>query len=250
LSKEDIVAIFVDGKTFAENEIVIALGVDINGTKSILGFVETSTENSVVINRFIRDLLDRGLKNENEILFIIDGSKGLRKGIKTAFKEKAIIQRCQWHKRENVVAYLPKEEQKRFRKKLQDAYNKPTYIAAKAEIEKIKKELKLMNESAVTSLEEGLEETLTLHRLNLIKEIGKSFKTTNCIESVNRQMEQYTGRVCYWKNSNQRQRWVATALTEIEPRLNKVSGHKYMELLRRQMRLLNEKAFGEESLVA
>jgi transposase-like protein len=190
------------------------------------------------------------LKIDNEILFIIDGAKGLKKGIKSILKEKAMIQRCQWHKRENIVAYLPKNEQKRIRKKLQNAYKCPTYKSAMDELNKIKKELKLMNESAVTSLEEGLEETLTLHKLSLYKELGTSFKTTNCIENINRQMEQYTGRVCYWKNSNQRQRWVATALLEIEPKLRKVKGHKYLKTLRERMRQINEKAINYEKNVA
>jgi putative transposase len=101
-----------------------------------------------------------------------------------------------------------------------------------------------MNESAVNSLDEGLEETLTLHKLGVFKELGTSFKTTNCIESFNRQLEIYTGRVCYWKNSMQRLRWFATATLEIEPRLRKVKGYKNLPLLKEKMKnktLMNEK---------
>ncbi len=242
LSAEDFVAIFIDGKTFAENEIVVAMGVTITGEKKVVGFVETSTENSKVIKEFLRRLVEeQGLSTEHEILFIIDGATGLAKGIKAIFGKKAIIQRCQWHKRENVVSYLPKIHQKRMRKKLQDAYNQPTYTKAKASLVAIRKELKLMNLSAANSLDEGLEETLTLHKLDMFKEIGTSFKTTNCIESFNRQLEIYTGRVCYWKNSNQRQRWFASATLEIEPRLNRVRGHKHLPLLRKVMRMKGEK---------
>jgi len=250
LFKEDIVAILVDGKTFADSDMIIALGINLKGEKIVLGFIEAGTENNTVIERFMRDLVDRGLSTEYEILFIIDGAKGLYKGIKSVFKEKAIFQRCQWHKRENVVSYLPKLEQQRIRTKLQNAYNKSTYHSALLELDKIKKELRLMNESAVNSLEEGLEETLTLHKLGLIKELGRSLKTTNCIENLNKQLEQYTGRVCYWKNSNQRQRWVATALLEIEPRLNKIGGHKYLAELRKQMMILNVKAVNKTKLAA
>lgn len=235
LSKEDIVAIFIDGKTFAENEIVIAMGINMRGEKKILGFVETATENTVVIKQFLRDLIERGLSIEHEILFIIDGAKGLTKGIQSIFKEKAVIQRCQWHKRENIVSYLPRNEQRRMRKKLQDAYKKTTYQAAKSALTKIRKELQLINMSAVNSLDEGLEETLTLHKLDMLKELGTSFKTTNCIESFNRQVEIYTSRVSYWKNSKQRQRWFATAALEIEPKLRKVKGYRYLPLLRKVM---------------
>ena len=237
LSKEDIIAIFIDGKTFSENEIVVAMGITLSGEKKIIGFVETSTENSKVIKEFLRKLVeDKGLSKEEELLFIIDGAKGLRKGIKAIFGKTAIIQRCQWHKRENIVSYLPKIHQKRMRKKLQEAYLKPTYQAAKLALSTIRKELKLMNESAANSLDEGFEETLTLHKLGIFRELGTSFKTTNCIESFNRQLEIYTGRVCYWKNSNQRQRWFATATLEVEPRLNKVKGHKHLHLLRKTMK--------------
>lgn len=241
ISQENIVAIFIDGKTFAENEIVVAMGVNIYGEKKILGFIETSTENTKVIKEFLGQLVDQGLSTEDEILFIIDGAKGLSKGIRAIFGKKAIIQRCQWHKRENIVSYLPKNQQQRMRKKLQDAYKKTTYQAAKGALTKIRKELKLMNESAANSLDEGLEETLTLHKLDMFEELGTSFKTTNCIESFNRQLEIYTGRICYWKNSKQRQRWFATATLEIEPRLRKVKGYKHLSLLKEVMKRKIEK---------
>jgi len=89
LSGYDIVAIFIDGKWFAENEIIIALGVTINGDKVLLGFVETSTENQVVCRQFLNGLRDRGLNFENEILFILDGGKGLHKGVKDVMGKKA-----------------------------------------------------------------------------------------------------------------------------------------------------------------
>ena len=77
---------------------------------------------------------------------------------------------------------------------------------------KVGREFKPINESAVKSFEEGLEETLTLHRLGLFEELGKSLKTTNCIESLMALIGQKTDKVDYWKNSNQKQRWLATAL--------------------------------------
>jgi len=166
---------------------------------------------------------------------VIDGAKGLCKGIQTVFGKQAIVQRCQWHKRENVVAYLPKLEQSRFRKKLQKAYETSRYSQAKQKLSAIRKELQLINESAVNSLDEGLEETLCLHRLGLFEQLGISLKTTNCIESLNSQLAQYTKRVSYWKNSNQRQRWIATALLAIEPSLRKIKGFKFLPILKNNM---------------
>jgi transposase-like protein len=236
LSKEDIVAIFMDGKHLAETDMVLALGITLSGEKITLGFVETSTENATVCKEFLHGLIARGLSTENEILFIIDGALGLSKGIRKVFGGKAVIQRCQWHKRENVLSYLNDEQVQIFRKKLQAAYEQPTYQKAKARLLLIRKELSLINQSAVASLDEGLEETLTLHRLGLIGKLGRSFKTTNCIEALNRQIGIRTDRVSYWKNSEQRQRWVAMAVLEIEPSLRRVAGAAWLPLLRAKMK--------------
>ncbi len=241
ISKHDIVAIFMDGKSFAENEIVIALGITMAGEKVLLGFVETSTENHVVCRDFINRLKDRGLNVDNEILFVIDGGKGLYKGINQVMGDKAIFQRCQWHKRENILKYLGEEKKSSFRRRLQAAYEQPTYEKAKKRLEAIKRELALINKSAVESLEEGFEETLTLHRLGLFTKLGRSFKTTNCIENVNKLLALYTDRVTRWQNSDQRQRWVGTAMLELEPGLNKVQGYKQLGNLRAAM-----KAFAAE----
>lgn len=235
LSGHDIVAIFMDGKTLAENELVIAVGITMAGDKVLLGFIETNTENHVICKNFINGLIDRGLRTEHEILFVIDGGKGLYKGIKETLKDKAIVQRCQWHKREDVMEYLSAERRPYFRRKLQAAYEQPTYEKAKSRLMAIRKELTLINESAVRSLDEGLEETLTLHRLGVFEKLGRSFKTTNCIENVNKRLGTITDRVDRWHNSQQRQRWAAMAMLRIEPGLRKVHGHKFLGELRRAM---------------
>lgn len=238
LSKHDIVAIFMDGKSFAENDIIIALGVTIKGEKIVLGFIESNTENHLVCRDFLNGLRERGLNLDQEVLFIIDGGKGLYKGIKQVMGEKAIIHRCQWHKRENVVSYLSEEHKAEYRTKLQRAYEQPTYEKAKKRLQSIKRELSLINQSAVNSLNEGFEETLTLHRLGMFEKLGRSLKTTNCIENLNKQLAVYTDRVCRWQSSDHRRRWVATALLEIEPGLNKVMGYGHLKELREAMKQL------------
>ena len=77
-------------------------------------------------------------------------------------------------------------------------------MSGKGALRKLHKELTLMNTTAAASLEEGLEETLTLHRLGVFAELGISFKTTNCIESLNSQVEKVCGRVTHWQNSSQK----------------------------------------------
>ena len=232
LDKEDIVAVFVDGKSFAEDEIILAVGITLEGKKTILGFVQSASENSAVLKEFFEKLVERGLDHKEGLLFVVDGSKGILKAIEDVFKGYALIQRCQWHKRENVMKYLSRGRQCEFKQKLTAAYNESSYPKAKEALSKIRKELVMVNQSAVASLDEGLEETLTLHRLGLFDELGKSFKTTNVIESINARIGQFTDKVDYWKNSDQKQRWVAASLLDIEPRLRKVKGMRYLPLLR------------------
>ena len=229
LSGEDVVAIFLDGKAFADAMMVVALGITISGEKRFLGFVETDTENEQVLTPFLRSLMERGEDISGGVLVIVDGGKGLRAAVKRAFRNRALVQRCQWHKRENVVRYLSKTEQAVWRKRLQRAYERPEYNEARAALEE-------RNQSAAASLEEGLEETLTLHRLGVYGVLGRSLKTTNCLESVNALVEERCAKVDHWKNSSQRQRWLATALIDIEPRLRKVIGYRHLPKLREALK--------------
>lgn len=229
--EETFVAVVLDGKTFADDTMVIALGITLTGEKKILGLVQTGTENERVCAALLRELLERGLRAEPGLLWVIDGAKGLRKALQTVFGHRAVVQRCQWHKRENVVSYVPKTQHATWRRTLQAAYAQPTYEQAKTALLAVRKELRLVNVSAVASLDEGLEETLTLHRLGLFPALGVSLKTTNCMESLNAQLGQLTDKVDYWRTSEQKQRWVASALLSIEPRLHKIKGYRHLPLL-------------------
>jgi transposase-like protein len=232
ISGLDIVVMFIDGKSFADDQMVIALGVTLTGEKVFLGFVQTDTENSRVLSEFLRTLLSRGLDVSQGLLVIIDGAKGLRSAVDKVLKKSAVVQRCQWHKRENIVSYLPKAEQPLMRKCLQKAYERPTYEEAKKALLKIREDLEQRNTSAVDSLDEGFEETLTLHKLGMFALLSISLKTTNCIESINAIVEERCGRVDHWKNAIHKHRWLAAALLDIEPRLKKVRGYRHLPKLR------------------
>jgi transposase-like protein len=236
LGGERYVALFLDGKSFADVTLVIALGVTAEGSKRFLGFVETDTENEKVLTPFLRSLGERGLDLAHGLLVVIDGGKGLRAAVRQAFPKRALVQRCVWHKRENVVSYLPKSEQATWRRRLQRAYDRPTYTEAKAALTTLHRELENRNQSAAASLLEGLEETLTLHRLGVYELLGASFKTTNCLESANALVEERCAKVDAWKTSHQRQRWLATALLDIEPRLRRVKGHRHLPKLEAALR--------------
>jgi putative transposase len=201
------------------------MGVTEAGYKKVLGFTQATTERAGPVVELLRDLLGRGLAFEEGILCVIDGSKGLRKAIDEVFGDRAQVQRCQWHKRKNVVSYLPKSDQKTWRSNLQRAYEESTYEAAKERLTDLHAELQQINRQAARSLEEGLEETLTLHRLGLFDELGKSLKTTNCIESLMGDVEEYTRNVKRWHHSAQRHWWMAPALLEAEDGFRRLSGY-------------------------
>ncbi len=228
----DLVAVVLDGKAFRDATMVTALGLTAHGAKVILGFVESSTENGTVCAEFLRQLVARGLRYEQGLLVVIDGGKGLRAAVATVFGPETPVQRCQWHKRENVVAYLPKSHQALWRGKLQAAYAEPTYAEAKGRLEELRAALKRINESAVRSLDEGLEETLTLHRLGVGPVLRRSLATTNGLESIFSLVEQRTSKVDRWRTSNQRHRWLAAALLDVEPRLRRVRGYRALRDLR------------------
>jgi transposase-like protein len=228
LGGEQVVAVVLDGKTFAADAMVVAVGVWVTGEKRILGFVQTATENRVVCADFLRSLLARGLRIDQGLLVVIDGSRGLRAAVAEVFGARGVIQRCQWHKRENVVRYLPPPPQRVIRKKLQAAYEQPTYERAKKALQHVRREVALLNMSAAGSLDEGLEETLTLHRLGCFRTVGVSLKTTNILESIHARVASRTDKVDHWKTSEQKQRWVATALLDLEPHLHRV---KHFEAL-------------------
>ena len=248
LEKHDIIALILDGKKFGDDGIMVALGITMTGTKVMLGLIESDTENHVVCRDFLRKLIERGLSYREGLLIVIDGSKGFRKAVSEVFGKYGVVQRCQWHKRENVVSYLPKKLQDEYRKKLQAAYELDGYEDVKKALLAIRKELCRINESAASSLDEGFEETLTVQSLGLSRELRRSLKTTNCIESVLSQVGQKTDKVDYWKNSSQKHRWTAAALLEIEPRLNKISGHRQLKNLRVAIQTKIAKDSGIESI--
>jgi len=232
LSSEDFVAMFLDGKSFGDDEMVIAIGVTLSGKKVVLGMVQTGSENASVCREFLESLIERGLRPEEGLLVVVDGAKGFHRAVRDVLGETSVIQRCRWHKLENILQYLPVSKRAAMRRKLQAAYAQPTYEKAKSSLKRVRSELALMNQSAAKSLDEGLEETLALHRLGLAEELRLSFSTTNVIESIQAQIGRLTDHVDRYRTSDQKHRWVGTALLEIEPRLRRVRGMKHLPMLR------------------
>ncbi len=220
------VAIFIDGITFKDHTCVAALGVELNGTKRILGVREGATENAALVNDLLANLDERGLSLPSRALVIIDGSKALRSAVRKAFGRQAVVQRCVHHKRRNVVSYLPKKWQSETKRRLSAAWAMTGYEEAKEELLKVHAWLKGLNESAAGSLSEGLEETLTIHRLGITGSLRRTLNSTNPIESAFDTVTEHAHRVKRWSGSSMVMRWVGSGLVRAEAQFRRVRGYR------------------------
>lgn len=236
----DFIALVIDGKSFSKQQIVHAVGITSSGIKIMLGFIHTTTENSQAIKGLLKNLIERNFSFEEGILVVSDGSKGIRKATEEIFGQKAAIQRCQWHKRENVISYLSDKDKEIYKGKLQQAYEEPIYETARASSMEIYEQLNRVNRSANNALLEGLEETLTIHRLGLREELGRSFCTTNIIENINSQLSRNLRNVKRLKDTQMQARWVSISLLNIEQNMNRVRNYKKLILLRDALKSLLE----------
>jgi transposase-like protein len=236
LGNYDFLALMIDGKYLSREQIVLCLGITTSGEKLIVGFIQTVSENTEAVKGLLRNLIERNFRFSKGLLCILDGSKGLSKAVKETFGNHCLIQRCQWHKRENVTSYLSEKDQPIYRARLQSAYSEPTYEEAKSKLIAIWNDLIKINRTAANSLREGLEETLTLHRLGLSAELGRSLNTTNCMENVNSKLGNYLRKIKHWKSPDMLARWIAMGLIEIESRLRRINNCKKLYLLREALR--------------
>lgn len=223
--------LLIDGIHVGKRVMIVALGVDSEGKKMILGIREGTTENAQVCKELMEDLIKRKLSSDHPVLVVLDGSRALRKAVEDIFGTRAAIQRCIIHKIRNVLSYLPKKYHAEYARKLFAAYRMNNYADAKSALERIHRELLRLNESAAHSLEEALEETLMVHRLGVPDILRKSFSSTNLIESAFSLGRTVMRNVKSWQDSHQVQRWTATALLEAEQRFNHIKGYQSMAVL-------------------
>jgi len=235
LAELDLVAILIDGIHLGKQVLVVALGIERSGKKHVLGLWQGATENTVVVKDLLEDLVTRGLDAERRYLFVIDGAKALRAAIERVFGERAEVQRCQLHKRRNVAEYLPKNAQGDYDRSIRNAYAMTNYAEAKTELQKIFRQLERVNPSAARSLEEGLEETLTVHRLGVGELLRRSLTNTNPIESCLSTVERVARNVKRWHAGDHALRWTATGLLEAERKFRKVKGFRELTLLHHKL---------------
>lgn len=231
ISDLGIAVILLDGKIFYDYTLIAAIGVDFEGRKHVLGLWPGATENADVCGELLDNLIERGLSVQEKYLFILDGSKALKKAVSSRFGKQALIQRCRIHKETNIKNHLSPEHHKLLSMKLKAAWGETDYLQARKELQKVHDWLATINIAAACSLEEGFEETLTVNKMKLPADLHRTFCCTNIIESA----FSLTGDLCRnvkrWRNANMAWRWAGTILLEAEKRFNRIRGYREMPLL-------------------
>jgi transposase-like protein len=238
LDKTYLCALLIDATPFAGQQMVAALGIGEDGRKTILGIRQGATENATVVGELLAELMERGLDFTRPRLYVLDGGKALTAAVKKYAGESAPIQRCQVHKRRNVLDYLTDEQKPGVATRLNAAYALEDYAAAKQALNALHRELMDLNPSAARSLGEGMEETLTVHRLHLPMQLRKTMASTNVIESAFSIVEQVCKNVKRWHGGDQRERWVGSGLLVAEKQFRRITGYKQIPALIRELEAL------------
>jgi transposase-like protein len=231
LDNLELPVVMIDGIHFGERVVLVALGIDAQGNKHVLGLREGSTEATRVVAALLADLVDRGLDADRMRLWAIDGGKALRKAIVSTFGAKALIQRCQVHKARNVLEHLPEEQHTSVGRALQAAWTTRDAKLASRRLHALAGSLQARHPGAAASLREGLDETLTAQQLGLTDALYRTLRSTNPIENLNGSIARYTRNVKHWRDGAMVLRWVASALSDAAMRMRKLRGCAQMKTL-------------------
>jgi len=227
----ELLVLYVDGLRFGDHQVLVAVGVDEQGQKHVLGLAEGASENEQVVKGLLEGLVGRGLKTDRKYLFVIDGSKALRTAIEAVFGPENPVQRCRNHKLENVSGYLPKELNDQVKAVMRAAFRLPAKEGM-ARLEKQAEWLEREYPSAAASLREGLAEMFTVNRLGLSSSLSRCLVSTNVIESPNSGVRLRTRRVCRWRDGKMVLRWAAAALLMTEQHFRKIMGYRDLWMLK------------------
>ena len=227
----ELLVLYVDGLRFGDHQVLVAVGVDEQGQKHVLGLAEGASENEQVVKGLLEDLVGRGLKSGRKYLFVIDGSKALRGAIEAVFGPENPVQRCRNHKVENVSGYLPKELKDQVKAVMRAAFRLPAKEGM-AKLEKQAEWLEREYPSAAASLREGLGEMFTVNKLGLSSSLSRCLVSTNVIESPNSGVRLRTRQVCRWRDGKMVLRWAAAALLMTEQHFRRIMGYRDLWMLK------------------
>ena len=235
LENRRLCALLIDATPFEGQQMVAALGIAQDGRKTILGVRQGATENATVVGELLGELMNRGLDFTEPRLYVLDGGRALTAAVKKYAGESAVIQRCQVHKRRNVLDHLTDEQKPAAARKLNAAYALENHAAAKQALNALHRELMDLNPSATRSLGEGMEETLTLYRLHVPMQLRKTLASTNVIESAFSIVERVCRNVKRWHAGDQRERWVGSGLLVAQKQFRRITGYKQIPVLIREL---------------
>ena len=227
----ELVALMIDGVHFAEHVVLAAVGIESNGQKYVLGLREGATENAAACKALLADLIERGLCTERTLLVVIDGAKALRKAVVETFGERALIQRCHQHKKRNVADALPERMRAMVSSATNQAYASGDPKRARRLLENLARRLESAHPGAAGSLREGLEETLTVMRLDLPENLARVLSSTNLIENLFSRVRDTARRVKRWQGGTMILRWTAVGVLEAERHFRKVAGYRALPKL-------------------
>jgi len=231
LDELDLLILYVDGVIFGGHHVLVAVGVDAEGHKHVLGLAEGASENQEVAKGLLEDLVRRGLKTDRKYLFVIDGSKALRAAIDAVFGTQNPVQRCRHHKIENVMGYLPEHLKDQTKAAMRAAFRLPAKEGM-ARLEKQAEWLEREYPSAAASLREGLGEMFTVSRLGLSPSLSRCLVSTNVIESPHSGVRLRTRKVCRWRDGKMVLRWAAAALLMTEQNFRRIMGYRDLWMLK------------------
>lgn len=223
--------IMVDGMEKGGMTIIAALGIASDGKKEVLGVIEGGTENSIAVKRLFSDIIERGIDADIPRLFVLDGSKALSKAVRDTFGGMAQVQRCQVHKKRNVLSHLPDSEQANVGMAINRAYMEFKHGDALRQLNKIADDLDNRYPSASASMREGLEETLTLHSLGAPGLLRKTLSSTNAMESANSVAAGIVRRISKWQDGEMLLRHMAAAYIEAERGFRRIQGYRQLPFL-------------------
>jgi putative transposase len=221
-----LAVLMLDGIEIAERTHVVALGITTDGVKIPLGLWEGSTENATLARTLLADLVERGLDPEQAILFVVDGSKALRRAIKDVFGEHALVHRCHRHKERNVCDLLPERDRDQVRARMRTAWSLTDPDLARQRLELLAGELDRSWPDAARSLREGLDDTLTLMRLEISGQLAKTLCSTNPCESMIEIVRSTQRNVKRWREGDMRRRWTAAGMLVAEQQFRRIIGYR------------------------
>ena len=225
-----LAVMMIDGIELKERMMVVALGITTEGVKIPLGLWEGSTENATVATALLSDLVERGLDPEQGMLFVIDGSKALRKAIRTVFAE-VPVQRCVRHKERNVIRHLAERDRPPVLARMRRAWAETDYRRAREQLMRLADELGHTHPGAAGSLREGLDETLTVIRLGIKGKLKRTLESTNPCESMIDCVRTTQRNVKRWSSGEMGLRWTAAGMLEAEKQFRKVVGYTQLPQL-------------------